>query len=91
MSQEDVLEEGELLGQQLNPLLQPLVLLLELGDPVVRLPGPLPGLLARPLDGLVVSGTLGHVVRVAATGGAVLVASASAAATRLAGAHLVER
>ena len=56
MRKEDVLEKGELLGEQLDPLLQHLVLRLELGDPVVGLLGLLPGLLAGPLHRLVVAG-----------------------------------
>ena len=72
--EENVLEEGELLGEQLDPLLQPLVLLLEPGDAVVRLLGLLARLLPRALHRLVVARALRQVVEVAGVAVALLVA-----------------
>ena len=62
--EKDVFEEGELLGEQLDALLQLLVLRLELADSLCRLLCLLPGLLPRPLDGLVVPGPLVEVLGV---------------------------
>ena len=62
MRQKDIFEEGELLGQELDPLLQHLVLVLQLGDAVVSLLGLLPGLFPGAFDGLVVAGALGEVI-----------------------------
>ena len=61
---EDVFQEVQLLRKQLDLLLQLLIFCLELGHLVGRLLGLLSRLLTRPLDGLVVPGSLGQVVGV---------------------------
>jgi hypothetical protein len=67
VSQKYILEEGQFLAEQLDALLQSLVLLPQLGDPLVGFLSPFPGLLPRLLDGLVVAGALSQVVGVLGT------------------------